>query len=235
MGKVLFGSSTWGCRCVTNSSKWWKDLVSLAKGQEVDWFNVEVVRSVGNGASTSFWRMAWRGEESFTVKFHWLFTIATNQEATVQDMWMPNTNGGSWNFNWRRRLFVWENNLLLELVGLLDGVVLGDGEDRRRWRLEDDGSFSVKSMYVKLEGRGLREGIHPDGERRVFRQIWKAGAPPKVTAFVWKALLDRIPTHVNLATRNCLPPDIGNNCLWCADVLETSNHLFHHCDLARNF
>ena len=89
-------------------------------------------------------------------------------------------------------------------------------------------------MYVQLEGRVLSEVIRSEGERRVFRQIWKSGAPSKVMAFVWKALLDRIPTRVNLVIRSCLPPDIGNNCLWCADVPETTNRLFLHCDLARN-
>lgn len=32
----------------SNASRWWKDLVSLAKGEEVDWFYEEVVRGVGN-------------------------------------------------------------------------------------------------------------------------------------------------------------------------------------------
>jgi len=108
------------------------------------------------------------------------------------------------------------------------------GEHRWTWKLEEDRVFSVNSLYVKLEGRGLRVGNRSEGERRVFRQIWKTGAPSKVVAFVWKALLDMIPTQVNLVIRNCLPPDIGNNCLWCVDALETTNHLFLHCDMARN-
>jgi hypothetical protein len=178
--------------------------------------------------------VAWRGKVAFMVKFQRLFTITTNQEATVQDMWMSTTNGGRWNFSWRRQLFVWENNLLLELLDILDGFVWSDGVDRWKWRLEDDGTFSVKSMYAKLVGRDLREGIRPEEERRVYSQIWKSGAPSKVSAFVWKALHDRIPTRINLEFRNCLPPDIGNNCLWCVDVPETTNHLFLHCDLARN-
>jgi hypothetical protein len=68
----------------------------------------------------------------------------------------------------------------------------------------------------------------------VFRQIWKSGAPSKVIAFFWKALLDRIPTRTNLEIRNCLPLGIGNNCVWCAGVAESSSHLFLHCDMARN-
>jgi len=45
----------------SSASRWWKDLVSLAKGEEVDWFNVEIERRVGSGATTSFWKVTWRG------------------------------------------------------------------------------------------------------------------------------------------------------------------------------
>jgi len=34
--------------------------------------------------------------------------------------------------------------------------------------------------------------------------------------------------------RNCLPSDIGNNCVSCVEVVESTPHLFLHCDLARN-
>jgi len=112
--------------------------------------------------------------------------------------------------------------------------VLGGVEDEWRWKLEKDDIFSVKSAYLKLEGRGLAEVVCPEGERRVFRQIWKAGAPSKVRAFVWKALLGWIPTRVNLGIRNCLPPGVGSNCVNCTDFSESTSHLFLHCDLARN-
>lgn len=107
-------------------------------------------------------------------------------------------------------------------------------EDRWRWKLEDNESFSVKSLYHKLEGRGLGEVVRPEGERRVFRHIWKVAAPSKVRAFVWKSLLDRIPTRINLEKRNCLPPGVGSNCVRCVAVAESSSHLFLHCDLAWN-
>jgi hypothetical protein len=103
--------------------------------------------------------------------------------------------------------------------------VWNPNDDIWRWKLEDSETFSVKSLYVKLEGRGLGEVLRPDGERRVFSKIWKSGAPSKVIAFVWKALLDRIPTRVNLLKRNCLPPDIGSNCVWCTTVPESLEHL----------
>jgi hypothetical protein len=82
-----------------------------------------------------------------------------------------------------------------------------------------------------VEGR--EESTLSEGERFVFRNIWKAGVPSKVSAFVWKALHDRIPTRCNLEFRHCLPPEIGSNCVWCMSSPECTSHLFLHCEVAR--
>jgi len=220
--------------CPVNASKWWKDLVYLDKRGEEVWFNEEVQRCVGNGANTSFWKVPWRGEVPFKVKYSRLFSISTHQEATVEAMWMGNTNGGRWSFTWRRCLFVWEETLLTNLLGDLDGFLRNNVEDKWRWKLGDEGGYTVKSMYVKLDRRELAEGTNTEEEKRVFRLIWKVGVPSKVTAFVWKALLDRIPTRMNLEIRHCLPPDIGSNCVSCVSEPEHTSHIFLHCDMARN-
>jgi len=34
---------------------------------------------------------------------------------------------------------------------MLEGVVLGEGRDEWRWRVEDEGGFSVNSCYKILE------------------------------------------------------------------------------------
>lgn len=58
-------------------------------------------------------------------------------------------SGVEWTFDWRWRLFVWEEQLLNDLREDLVGVRLGVEEDGWRWRLEDEGCFSVKSAYEK--------------------------------------------------------------------------------------
>ncbi|AET05262.1 hypothetical protein MTR_8g103410 [Medicago truncatula] len=54
--------------------------------------------------------------------------------------------------SWRRQFFEWETNLLNNLLEDLEGFVWGHGEDRWSWKLEDDGVFTIKSLYNKLEG-----------------------------------------------------------------------------------
>jgi len=114
----------------------------------------------------------------------------------------------------------------------LEGFVRTNEEDSWKWKLGEQGGFSVKSLYSKLEDVFLAENRWPEEEMKVFRQIWKSGAPSKVMAFSWKLLLDRIP-RVNLEVRNCLPPEEGANCFWCVLGRESSIHLFLHCDMAR--
>jgi hypothetical protein len=104
--------------------------------------------------------------------------------------------------------------------------------DEWRWKLEENGSFSVKSMYSKLEGLMLDEGPSSNEQRRVFSKIWKSGAPSKVTAFSWKLLLNRIPTKSNLSVRQVLAPDTSLDCVMCLGELESANHMFLHCQFA---
>jgi len=140
--------------------------------------------------------------------------------------------GGRWGFSWRRDFFEWETNLFNYLLEDLEGFSTYQ-EDRWIWKLEEQGVFSVKSMYAKLEGLIINDN-RPEEENKVFRQIWKSGASSKVVAFSWKLLLDRISTRINLHKRNVLPMVSAITCVWCAMEIESSNHLFLHCSLASN-
>lgn len=127
---------------------------------------------------------------------------------------------------------MWEEELLVSLKEDLDGVVWFQEEDEWWWNVEDNGMFSVKSAYDKLERLVLGEGVWNLAERRVFEDLWKIPAPSKVVAFAWKVFLNRIPTKVNLAVRNVVAPDGSLSCVLCDRGVEFSIHLFLHCELA---
>jgi len=79
------------------------------------------------------------------------------------------------------------------------------------------------------------EDNRTEGEKTVFRQIWKFATPSKVVAFSWRLLHDRIPTRSNLAIRNCLPPGVTTNCVACLNVAECTSDIsslltLHLCD-----
>lgn len=62
---------------------------------------------------------------------------------------------------WRRRPFLWESNLLANLLLLIDTVTLGEEDDKWCWLSEEGGLFSVRSAYKVLEGVALiTEGVN---------------------------------------------------------------------------
>jgi len=65
--------------------------------------------------------------------------------------------GGSWSLNWRRRLFVWEENLLTNLLEDLKGFVWTQGEDRWWWSLEGNGSWKGGCWRI-IDARRRRGG-----------------------------------------------------------------------------
>jgi hypothetical protein len=76
-----------------------------------------------------------------------LYSISNQNEASIADL-RCGAGGVRWNFVWRRRLFVWEETLLEEIVGVLQEVNLTECGDRWSWMHESNGEFSVKSTYT---------------------------------------------------------------------------------------
>lgn len=124
--------------------------------------------------------------------------------------------------------------MLHDLLVDLEGFAFSLEEDFWNWKPEDNGFYSVHSMYRKLEEGMLEEENLSERESKIFAQIWKSPAPLKVVAFSWKLLHDRIPTRLNLLRRHSLPPDTSVNCVFCDFVGESFNHLFLHCEVASN-
>jgi len=90
----------------------------------------------------------------------------------------------------------------------------------------------VKSSYTVLELTYLLDIELCPREEQVFSLIWKSPTPSKVVAFSWSLLLDRIPTRVNLAIHNILEPDSSLLCVLCERHVESSTHLFLHCNVS---
>jgi len=83
------------------------------------------VRRVRGGHNTSFWKMRWRGGMPSSLKYPRIFMISNQEEASVTDMRVDS----EWNFTWRRRSFVWEKDILNNLLLDLQGVETTQGED----------------------------------------------------------------------------------------------------------
>ena len=101
-----------------------------------------------------------------------------------------------------------------------------------KWKLEDSGIFSVSSAYKRLVGVVLNEVRWTNEEKGVFEKLRKSSVPSKVVGFAWRAILNRVPTKINLTLRHVLRPEEQPWCALCNRVEESANHLFLHCHVA---
>lgn len=204
-------------------SKWWKDIMTLDEGEGPNWFNPELQRKVRGGLETSFWKTKWRGEVTFCNKYPRLYAISNQKEARVGELGVASEFSFDWSFIWRQRLFVWEEELVSNLLLDLQGFERSLGTNEWVWKLEDDGKFSVRSMYKKLEGLADMGNEWREEEKRVFDQVWSSRAPSKVVAHSWRSLLNRIPTCLNLVLRMLFRQMLV--CIVCCVIWKTNRQI----------
>lgn len=91
------------------------------------------------------------------------------------------------------------------------------------WTLGSD------SMFTMTESRRLIDSkILPSWSPRTK---WDKTIPLKVNIFIWKISLDRLPNKSNLFSRGIDIPTIS--CPSCNGNVESSNHIFFECDIAK--
>jgi hypothetical protein len=213
-----------------SASNWWKDICALESVVDgKNWLVDSMIRKVGNGSSTHFWKTKWIGEDSLSILFPRLFSLTLEKDSMVENLFERDVSGRRWSFAWRRPLFQWELDLLALMLELLESVILTTDVDRWCWVPDEEGIFSVNSAYKLLvnESRPLEDVVSEVPV--VFSQIWESPAPSKVIAFSWQLLYDRIPTRDNLVVRHIVAPEASRDCVGCVGALETSSHLFLHC------
>jgi len=103
------------------ASEWWRVVHSLSRES---WFTDHVTRGVGNGRTTRFWSDVWCGRVSFSVRYSRLFELSAFKGESVLGMSQLGWGEGGEAWRWRRRLFVWEEEMVGELILLLANVTL---------------------------------------------------------------------------------------------------------------
>ncbi|XP_058742455.1 uncharacterized protein LOC131614942 [Vicia villosa] len=110
----------------------------------------------------------------------------------------------------------------------LQGVTLDpNSEDSAVWKLDDEGSFSVRSCYAFLGLSHIPFG--PEGEYdKVFSLVWRTAVPLKARAFGWRCFHDKIPTRGALSRKGII--SLSNSmCAFCRCTEEGSVHLMLSC------
>lgn len=196
--------------------------------REEEWFHNNVHQVVGDGKNTFFWMDVWVGGMSLRDRFSRLFDLSLLKEESVFGMHFLGwgIEGGAW--RWRRRLFAWEEELVGDLRLLLHNVSLQvDRVDKWLWRLETSSVYSVRSAYKLLSASTHVDQVVPASS------LWHKNVPLKVVIFAWRLFRDRLPTKDNLFRRHVITFD-AQNCAGECGEMETSSHLFLHCDFFRS-
>ncbi|GAU26650.1 hypothetical protein TSUD_102600 [Trifolium subterraneum] len=107
--------------------------------------------------------------------------------------------GEAWEWEWRRPLRAWEEEMLGECQTLLLSLSLQENVlDRWRWHPDLDTGYTVRSAYQILT---VQDVVTLDA---AVGLIWHPQVPLKVSILAWRLLRDRLPTKVNLITRGII-------------------------------
>ncbi|GJU62417.1 RNA-directed DNA polymerase, eukaryota, reverse transcriptase zinc-binding domain protein [Tanacetum coccineum] len=101
-------------------------------------------------------------------------------------------------------------------------VSLSDHNDAWNWSPNTTKGFSVASARSLVDSHILE--VSPIATR------WNGCIPIKVNIFLWKLLLNKLPSRVNLDRRGIDIPSIL--CPNCQEDVETVNHIFFTCEMA---
>ncbi|PNX54389.1 NAD(P)-binding rossmann-fold protein, partial [Trifolium pratense] len=111
-GEIVRITVHWiGCSFSNRASSWWKDICSIDVREDGSWFAKNMSRRLGNGNSTRFWLDCWFDNLPLCERFPRLFSISTQKDGMVSNFWVEREGVWGWEMGWRRRLFVWEEDL----------------------------------------------------------------------------------------------------------------------------
>ncbi|PNY13834.1 cysteine-rich receptor-like protein kinase [Trifolium pratense] len=197
------------------ASLWWKDLCDVRDGVGLSigrWFENNISRKVGNGEETLFWKDRWLEGGSLSIHFNRLFELAIDKNITVADMYRRGWVVGGNGWRWRRHLFAWEEDLVLECCVVLENLFLQ----------VDVLECCVYHLLTHLVP--IMMTAHKD-------VIWNKVAPLKVSLFAWRLLNNRLPSKDNL-TRRGMHLEDSALCLGGCGVAETIDHLIIGCEMS---
>ncbi|XP_024626839.1 uncharacterized protein [Medicago truncatula] len=129
--------------------------------------------------------------------------------------------GGGW--QWRRRLWAWEEDLLVECRLLLANVSLQPlSYDVWQWQPDPGQGYTIRGAYALLTSQEEQQ------DSLCEDLVWHKQVPLKVSIFAWRLIRDRLPTKSNLASRGILSSE-ACLCVSGCGLLEDARHLFLSC------
>ncbi|XP_026398504.1 uncharacterized protein LOC113294330 [Papaver somniferum] len=194
----------------------WDEVVQRMEVKLASWKKKEHLSfNINNGKSLRFWQDNWTSGGILKERFPASYKACNTKLASVEEM----IQNGRLHYSSRRNLSAMEQlewDLLCNEMGHVHG--LNEEEDT----VEFLGGFSVKKCYE------LQVQDDPVGDFNKF--LWKKRVPPKVSFMLWDYFHDSLPTLTMLRHRGMDLQSV--NCVFCNAEVETTDHMFLHCDYA---
>lgn len=186
------------------------------------------------GDIATFWEDKWLGSSSLKTTFPALFDLASNKNVSVAEAGTWVYGNWEWNWMWSRQLYEWEEVFWTEAKALLHGLIPKESKnDLWLWKHDQSGAFTVKSAYLHIitcvDGLILNQNLS-----RSLKALWRTSIPSKVVVFVWRLLLERLPTRDALLRRGIISAYHNICCVFCFANDESVSDVFFSCPFAYN-
>ncbi|CAN1163898.1 Uncharacterized mitochondrial protein AtMg00310 [Linum perenne] len=209
------------------------------------------LRAVQGSNSSWGWRSVLHGRELLIKGIRW--QVGTGRLINpILDLWVPNLPNflsilsisdpvtsipmsfsglilrGRWNLELLSHLF---NNLTIQKI-LTMPLPVETIKDKLIWHFAPSGAFTVHSGYEVARGKFHSAPIfRPTSlyDEPFRNKVWSLPVQPKLKIFLWKIFRGILPTRENIAKR--FP--INSECPVCLEEVESSEHLFMRCILAK--
>ncbi|PWA93137.1 Zinc finger, RING-CH-type [Artemisia annua] len=144
-------------------------------------------RKLGNGESILFWEDVWWGNQTLKSLYPRIHMLDSHKDCCVAHRLPPH----EWNTVLRcdPRGGI-EASQFNELRLHIESVVLNSNPDSWSWTPNIHKGFTVASVRLLVDSHLLPVGPHATR--------WNRNIPIKVNVFVWRALLNKLPSRVNL-------------------------------------
>lgn len=101
---------------------WWRELARICDGDGSivgSWFSNNALIIFGNGASILFWLDRWCGDVPLRDRYRLLYDLFEYKLSTVAQMFARGGGEGGEAWKCRKRLWVWEEEMVVECRNLL--------------------------------------------------------------------------------------------------------------------
>ncbi|KAL4557167.1 hypothetical protein LXL04_035339 [Taraxacum kok-saghyz] len=170
----------------------WKNILLKLKNLDSVHLNFPYLLQVnlGNGEDTEFWEDKWHETGDLKRNFPRMYALEDDKKVKVKDR--INTRMEYWN---RRRAFRdgREREEAVKIQELCNSKTLSNAKDS--WMVDGapNGEFSTDWFRDCIESRKVMG--------QVQQNYWIKWVPKKHNVFIWRAILDRIPTRKNLSEK----------------------------------